>query len=46
MSDKPKPQPPKSCPICRVAMQASETREAILYRCAQCGTQVKAGKMR
>ena len=40
----PKPEPPKCCPICRVAMQVTQTREGVVYRCAQCGTHVKVGK--
>jgi uncharacterized Zn finger protein len=29
--------PPKSCPICSVAMQATETKERVIYRCENCG---------
>ena len=29
--------PPKACPICSVAMQATETKERIVHRCENCG---------
>jgi uncharacterized Zn finger protein len=29
---------PKACPICSVAMHATETKERIIYRCENCGT--------
>jgi hypothetical protein len=29
--------PPKACPISSVAMQATETKERIIYRCENCG---------
>jgi hypothetical protein len=29
--------PPKACPVCSVAMQATETKERIVYRCENCG---------
>jgi uncharacterized Zn finger protein len=38
MEQQPKPLvPPKACPICSVAMQATETKERIVYRCENCG---------
>jgi hypothetical protein len=29
--------PPKACPICSVAMQATQTKERIVQRCENCG---------
>ena len=29
--------PPKPCPICSVAMQATETNERIVHCCNNCG---------
>jgi hypothetical protein len=29
--------PPKPCPICSVAMQATKTDERIVQRCERCG---------
>jgi predicted RNA-binding Zn-ribbon protein involved in translation (DUF1610 family) len=29
--------PPKSCPICSLAMQATETEERIVHECPNCG---------
>jgi hypothetical protein len=29
--------PPKACPICSVAMQATETKERIVHQCENCG---------
>jgi ribosomal protein S27AE len=38
MEQQPKPfVPPKACPICSVAMQATETKERIVHRCGRCG---------
>jgi hypothetical protein len=38
MEQHPKPfVPPKTCPICSVAMQATETKERIVRRCDNCG---------
>ena len=37
---KPPPQPPKSCPICRVAMQAERKDKVIEFRCQRCGASV------
>ncbi len=38
MEQQPKPlAPPKACPICSVAMQATETKECIVHRCENCG---------
>ena len=31
------PTPPRSCPICRVTMQATETDERIVHQCHNCG---------
>ena len=28
---------PRSCPICRVAMQATESDERIVHQCHNCG---------
>jgi uncharacterized Zn finger protein len=33
-----KPEPPKPCPICFVAMQATNEERHIVHRCEQCGT--------
>jgi DNA-directed RNA polymerase subunit M/transcription elongation factor TFIIS len=32
--------PPKACPICSVAMQATETKERIVHRCDNCGMSI------
>jgi hypothetical protein len=38
MKRQPNPRvPPKACPICSVAMQATETKERIVHRCENCG---------
>jgi ribosomal protein L37AE/L43A len=29
--------PPKSCPICSVAMQATKRDERIIHKCERCG---------
>jgi uncharacterized Zn finger protein len=29
--------PPKACPICSVAMRATETKERIVHQCENCG---------
>jgi ribosomal protein L37AE/L43A len=35
-----KPQQPRPCPICKVAMQGSKEQSSIIYRCHRCGTVV------
>jgi uncharacterized Zn finger protein len=38
MEQKPNPNVPlKACPICSVAMQATETKQRIVHRCENCG---------
>jgi tRNA(Ile2) C34 agmatinyltransferase TiaS len=37
MNDAAKPTPPKQCPVCHVAMQATVLRGGTHHRCEQCG---------
>jgi uncharacterized Zn finger protein len=34
----PKPEPPKPCPVCSVAMQTTDEERHIVHRCQRCGT--------
>jgi len=36
-----KPEPPKSCPVCFVAMQATKEDRRIIHRCERCGTVIE-----
>jgi len=41
MEQQPKPLvQPKACPVCSVAMQVTETKERIVYRCENCGMMI------
>ena len=31
------PTPPKVCPVCQIAMQATETDEGVTHYCQNCG---------
>ena len=32
---------PRPCPICQVAMQSTETEEAVVHRCERCGAVIR-----
>ena len=36
--------PPRPCPICRVAMQATATGHSVTHRCERCGTVIAVAK--
>ena len=38
--NQPKPESPKPCPICLVAMQATRDTNGVTHRCAHCGVVV------
>jgi len=40
MSQAFKPAPPKPCPVCQVAMQATVTATDTVHRCQRCGLSV------
>jgi ribosomal protein L37AE/L43A len=37
MNSAQKPTPPRQCPVCRIAMQATVVETGIHHRCEQCG---------
>jgi len=39
-----KPEPPKPCPVCLVAMQATEDARGVTHRCERCGTVITVGR--
>ena len=40
MTNLPKKDPPKPCPLCRVAMQSVVTTNGTVHECLRCGTTV------
>jgi hypothetical protein len=36
MNREPRPTPPKACPVCQVAMQATRKDAEIVHRCERC----------
>jgi hypothetical protein len=40
MSQLPKPDPLRSCPLCKVAMQTIKSETSLTHRCENCGTVV------
>jgi Zn-finger nucleic acid-binding protein len=40
-----RPKPPKVCPVCFVAMQATKTEEKIVHLCQRCGLTITVGSL-